>query len=147
MKNKKITKKSVNDVMIDITKEVEKNDNSLEKWIQSFINAGIKDSYVFYNKEELVVCDSPTIEEAIHVWRFNKNGLAHSANGYQGPYNVALTSDGKVNANMILAGTLKGQYIDARNLTVTDGNGDITLAVSSDGEVSIKEGLIQLCSL
>ena len=144
LSNKNITKKSVNDVMIDITKEVEKNDNSLEKWIQSFINAGIKDSYVFYNKEELVVCDSPTIEEAIHVWRFNKNGLAHSANGYQGPYNVALTSDGKVNANMILAGTLKGQYIDARNLTVTDGNGDITLAVSSDGEVSIKEGLIQL---
>lgn len=144
LSNKNIAKKSVNDVVIDIAKEVEKNDNSLEKWIQSFINAGIKDSYVFYNKEELIVCDSPTIEEAIHVWRFNKNGLAHSANGYQGPYDIALTADGKVNANMILAGMLKGQYIDAKNLTVTDGNGNITLTVSSNGEVSIKEGLIQL---
>jgi phage minor structural protein len=144
LSNKDIGRKSINDVMIDISKEIEKNDNSIEKWIQSFINAGIKDSYVFYNKEELIVCDSPTIEEAIHVWRFNKNGLAHSANGYQGPYDVALTSDGKINANMILAGTLKGQYIDARNLTVTDGNGDTTLSVSSDGEISIKEGLIQL---
>lgn len=144
LSNKDIGRKSINDVMIDISKEIEKNDNSIEKWIQSFINAGIKDSYVFYNKEELVICDSPTIEEAIHVWRFNKNGLAHSANGYQGPYDVALTSDGKINANMILAGTLKGQYIDARNLTVTDGNGDTTLSVSSDGEISIKEGLIQL---
>lgn len=144
LSNKDIGRKSINDVMIDISKEIEKNDNSIEKWIQSFINAGIKDSYVFYNKEELVICDSPTIEEAIHVWRFNKNGLAHSANGYQGPYDVALTSDGKINANMVLAGTLKGQYIDARNLTVTDGNGDTTLSVSSDGEISIKEGLIQL---
>lgn len=144
LSNKDIGRKSINDVMIDISKEIEKNDNSIEKWIQSFINAGIKDSYVFYNKEELIVCDSPTIEEAIHVWRFNKNGLAHSANGYQGPYDIALTADGKVNANMILAGMLKGQYIDARNLTVTDGNGDTTLSVSSDGEISIKEGLIQL---
>lgn len=144
LSNKNIAKKSVNDVVIDIAKEVEKNDNSLEKWIQSFINAGIKDSYVFYNKEELVVCDSPTIQEAIHVWRFNRNGLAHSANGYQGPYDIALTADGRINANMILVGLLKGQYIDARNLTVTDGNGDTTLEVSSDGEISIKEGLIQL---
>lgn len=144
LSNKDIGRKSINDVMIDISKEIEKNDNSIEKWIQSFINAGIKDSYVFYNKEELIVCDSPTIEEAIHVWRFNKNGLAHSANGYQGPYDIALTSDGKVNANMILAGMLKGQYIDARNITVPDGNGDITFSVSSDGKVRINEGAIQL---
>lgn len=144
LSNKDIGRKSINDVMIDISKEIEKNDNSIEKWIQSFINAGIKDSYVFYNKEELVVCDSPTIQEAIHVWRFNRNGLAHSANGYQGPYDIALTADGRINANMILVGLLKGQYIDARNLTVTDGNGDTTLEVSSNGEISIKEGLIQL---
>ena len=51
---------------------------------------------------------------------------------------------GSLNADKITAGKVKGTYIDARNLTVTDGNGDITLAVSSDGEVSIKEGLIQL---
>ena len=144
LSNKDIGRKSINDVMIDISKEIEKNDNSIEKWIQSFINAGIKDSYVFYNKEELIVCDSPTIEEAIHVWRFNKNGLAHSANGYQGPYDIALTADGKVNANMILAGMLKGQYIDARNITVPDGNGDITFSVSSDGKVRINEGAIQI---
>lgn len=51
---------------------------------------------------------------------------------------------GSLNADKITAGKVKGTYIDARNLTVTDGNGDITLAVSSDGEISIKEGLIQL---
>lgn len=51
---------------------------------------------------------------------------------------------GSLNADVINAGKLKGTYIDARNLTVTDGNGDTTLEVSSDGEISIKEGLIQL---
>lgn len=51
---------------------------------------------------------------------------------------------GSLNADVINAGKLKGTYIDARNLTVTDGNGDTTLSVSSDGEISIKEGLIQL---
>lgn len=49
-----------------------------------------------------------------------------------------------LNADKITAGKVKGTYIDARNLTVTDGNGNTTLAVSSDGEVSIKEGLIQI---
>lgn len=138
LSNGDISRKSINDVMIDISKDIEKNDNSIEKWIQSFINAGIKDSYVFYNNEELVVCDSPTIEEAIHVWRFNKNGLAHSANGYQGPYDVALTANGQINANMILAGTLKGQYIDAKNLIVKDADGNITLSIDSKGNVNIR---------
>lgn len=144
LSNKDIGRKSINDVMVDISKDIEKNDNSIEKWIQSFINSGIKDSYVFYNKEELVVCDSPTIEEAIHVWRFNKNGLAHSLNGYQGPYDVALTSNGQINANRILTGTLKGQYIDARNLTVTDGNGNTTMSISSDGIIKMIQGLIDI---
>lgn len=49
-----------------------------------------------------------------------------------------------LNADKITAGKVKGTYIDARNLTVTDGNGDTTLEVSSDGEISIKEGLIQI---
>lgn len=144
LSNKDIGRKSINDVMIDISKDIEKNDNSIEKWIQSFINSGIKDSYVFYNKEELVVCDSPTIEEAIHVWRFNKNGLAHSANGYQGPYDVALTANGQINANMILAGTLKGQYIDARNMVIKDEEGNVTFSVSSDGIVQLIQGLINI---
>lgn len=140
LSNKDIsTKKKMDDVLIDIVKGVEQNDNSLEKYIQSFINAGIKDSYVFYNQSELIVCDSERIEDAIHVWRFNRNGLAHSANGYQGPYDIALTADGKINANMVLAGTIKGQYIDARNLTVGD-----TIAISAEGFLTLIQGLVSI---
>lgn len=49
-----------------------------------------------------------------------------------------------LNADVINAGKLKGTYIDARNITVPDGNGDITFSVSSDGKVRINEGAIQL---
>ncbi|WP_219720136.1 hypothetical protein, partial [Clostridioides difficile] len=38
----------------------------------------------------------------------------------------------------VVAGRLKGTYIDAKNLSVTDGNGDITFLVDSFGNVSIK---------
>lgn len=51
---------------------------------------------------------------------------------------------GSLNADVINAGKLKGTYIDARNITVPDGNGDITFSVSSDGKVRINEGAIQL---
>ena len=49
-----------------------------------------------------------------------------------------------LNADKINAGKVKGTYIDARNITVPDGNGDITFSVSSDGKVRINEGAIQL---
>lgn len=49
-----------------------------------------------------------------------------------------------LNADKITAGKLKGTYIDARNITVPDGNGDITFSVSSDGKVRINEGAIQI---
>lgn len=52
---------------------------------------------------------------------------------------------GNLDADKITAGKLKGTYIDARNLTVTDGNGRTTFYVSSAGEVSlnVKELTIQ----
>ena len=49
-----------------------------------------------------------------------------------------------LNADKITAGKVKGTYIDARNITVPDGNGDITFSVSSDGKVRINEGAIQI---
>ena len=136
LSNKDINKlHSLNDILTDILKGVQDNNNSLQEYIQKIINSGIQDSYVFYNKAELVICDSPEIENAINVWRFNRGGLAHSSNGYSGPYNVAITYDGKINADMILAGLIKGNYIDARNLSVTRTDGTKTLEVTAGGDV------------
>lgn len=66
------------------------------------------------NPTEICIMDAPTIAEAVNVWRWNKNGLGHSHNGYNGPFDdVAMTQDGKINASMITAGTLNANLIRA----------------------------------
>lgn len=58
------------------------------------------------------------IEQAVNVWRWNKNGLGHSHNGYDGPYDdVALTADGQINGQLIAAGTLSAGKITTGLLT------------------------------
>lgn len=53
--------------------------------------------------------------------------------------NAAINSAliGSINADVIDSGTVKGTYIDARNLSVTDGNGNKTLDIDSYGNVKI----------
>ena len=63
--------------------------------------------------EEILIMDSPDIETAVNIWRWNKNGLGFSSNGYAGPYGTAITSDGKIVADYITAGTLNGDLIQA----------------------------------
>lgn len=64
--------------------------------------------------EEILIMDTPDTSTAVNVWRFNRNGLGHSHNGYNGPFNdIALTADGQINASMITAGTLLANVIKA----------------------------------
>lgn len=53
--------------------------------------------------------------------------------------NAAISSAliGSLNADVIDSGTVKGTYIDARNLSVTDGNGNKTLDIDSYGKVKL----------
>ena len=47
--------------------------------------------------EEILIMDKPDKATAVNVWRFNKGGLGHSHNGYNGSFDdVALTDDGPV---------------------------------------------------
>lgn len=64
--------------------------------------------------QEILIMDSPSIDEAVNVWRFNQGGLGHSSNGYQGPFSdIALTQDGKINASMITTGIINANLIRA----------------------------------
>lgn len=66
--------------------------------------------------EEILVMDTADINTAKNVWRWNKAGLAHSSNGYKGPFDVAITQDGKIVADYILAGILKGITIEGNRI-------------------------------
>lgn len=62
--------------------------------------------------QEILIMDTPDTDTAVNVWRFNQNGLGHSSNGYQGPFDdIAITQDGKINASMITAGTMSANRI------------------------------------
>lgn len=60
---------------------------------------------------ELLVMDKPNINDALKVWRWNVNGLGYSKNGYNGPYETAITSDGQIVADFITSGTLVANII------------------------------------
>lgn len=61
--------------------------------------------------DELLVMDTDSIQTATSVWRWNKNGLGYSSNGYNGPYTTAITQDGKIVADFIKSGTMEADRI------------------------------------
>lgn len=98
--------------------------------------------------QELVnLADSEDINTAQKVWRWNAGGLGHSNNGYAGPYDLALTADGKINASLIATGTLLAALIIANTLTIggqSNGDGSITVKNASGNTIIElnKNGLI-----
>lgn len=92
--------------------------------------------------QEILIMDTPDVNTAVNVWRFNQGGLGHSHSGYNGPYNdIALTHDGRINATMITTGILNANIIKAGVLS--DYNGNTTFNLST-GVLNIKKGSINL---
>lgn len=103
------------------------------------IEAGIKDSYVVARKNEILIMDSPQVESSINVIRMNKNGIAFSQQGYNGPYTLAITIDGKINASCITTGELNASLI--KTGTIMSANGNLALSIDDDYlEVTHSEG-------
>ena len=71
---------------------------------------------------ELLILDAPTIEAAVNVWRWNVGGLGFSSNGYNGPYNTAITADGQIVADFITSGSLVANIIKAGVIQSQDGS-------------------------
>lgn len=84
---------------------------------------------------ELLILDAPTIEGAVNVWRWNVGGLGFSKNGYNGPYETAITSDGQIVADFITSGTLTANIIKAGVISSFDNSSWWDLG---SGEVHLK---------
>lgn len=79
--------------------------------------------YVYKTNNELYIMDTDNPSTALKVWRWNLNGLGYSSTGIQGPYIVAMTQDGSINADMITAGTIRTDRIEGYgNVVVQVGN-------------------------
>ena len=71
---------------------------------------------------ELLILDAPSIYDAVNVWRWNVGGLGFSKNGYNGPYETAITADGQIVADFITSGSLVANIIKAGVIQSQDGS-------------------------
>ena len=71
---------------------------------------------------ELLILDAPSIDEAVNVWRWNVGGLGFSHNGYNGPYETAITADSQIVADFITSGSLVANIIKAGVIQSQDGS-------------------------
>lgn len=77
----------------------------------NLIKNGVEGGHVFVSENEILIMDSTSISSATNVWRWNSGGLGFSSSGYNGTYKTAMTSDGKIVADMITTGKLLAEYI------------------------------------
>lgn len=95
---------------------------------------------------EILILDTGDIDTATNVFRLNENGLGYSSNGYNGPYDTAITAAGLIVTDRFVGNKISGVTIESHP-TITGGqkpyvkveNGAISIyqvTVDSDGEVT-----------
>lgn len=63
--------------------------------------------------QEILIMDTPDMNTAQKVWRWNLSGLGYSSTGVNGEYSLAITQDGAIVADFITTGTLNGALLQA----------------------------------
>lgn len=71
---------------------------------------------------ELLILDNENLYDTSNVWRWNVSGLGFSKSGYNGPYETAITADGKIVADFITSGTLMANIIKAGVISSADNS-------------------------
>lgn len=87
-------------------------------------------NYVNGYPSEIIVGDSPNIEQMVNCIRLNKNGLGISKSGYNGPYRTAITGEG-INADLINTGQLNGELIKANSVVIGALDEEVTGKIDS----------------
>ncbi len=95
------------------------------------------------NPQEILIMDAPTIAAAKRVWRWNSGGLGYSKNGYNGPFETAITQDGAIVADFITVGQIATARLDVQDIIRTGEIavlGDVTVeterATKEEGALS-----------
>lgn len=68
--------------------------------------------HVVTTAEEQLIMDTNDINTATKVWRWNLNGLGYSNTGYNGKYATAITMDGQIVGERLVANSVAAEKID-----------------------------------
>lgn len=91
----------------------------MERAIQNatdLIMSGKLGGYVTVTKNEIYIADNKDLDKAVKVWRWNSGGLGYSSSGKDGPFETAITSDGKIVADYISTGNLDCSVLKVSNI-------------------------------
>ncbi len=102
----------------------------------NIINTLNKNGLVYIDENEILILDKLPKEQAKNVWRFGLGGLGFSSNGYEGPFDIAMTMDGQINAKFITTGTMSVSRIEGLANTISEHE-------KSLAEIDITLGQIQ----
>lgn len=103
----------------------------------NLINMLNKNGYVYIDENEILILDKLPKEEAENVWRFGLGGLGFSSNGYEGPFETAITIDGQINAKFITTGTISVSRIEG--LANSLNNINLAIQINEDNITSVLE--------
>lgn len=87
--------------------------------------------------EELLIMDNEDINQAVNVWRWNKNGIGYSSTGYNGTYKTAWTIDGSFVADFITSGSMSANLIKGGTLKLGGSNNTNGLLQILDGSGNV----------
>lgn len=105
-------------------RQIENNLQSTKSFLQQSIErqtkriTGNRGGYVVMNDDnqdgypdEILIMNDLSIGAATKLWRANLSGIGYSSHGYTGPFELAMTMDGEINASMITTGSLDASII------------------------------------
>ena len=81
---------------------------------------------------EFLILSNGDIATAQRVFRLNENGLGFSQNGYNGPYETAITYDGHLVADVIAGNKISGVALES-----TESGNNVSQALITSGTYSI----------
>lgn len=141
----KISKKLIDNTarINQISSTVDKQPTAWQKAIETAtaLITGASGGYVVLNPSEkpseLLIMNTPDINTATKMWRFNMNGFGFSSNGYKGPFPLAMTMDGAIVADRITIGVLQGIKIIATIGSIAGWKMENGVLVSDDGTMKL----------
>lgn len=104
----------------------------------NLINSLNKNGYVYIDDNEILILDQLPKEKAKNVWRFGLGGIGFSSKGYEGPFETAITMDGKINADFITTGTMAVDRIEGLANFITDTSASIAAIELQQDSITTK---------
>ena len=110
--DEKITTDVLRKVNDEFSSRFDENRKELEKHFEDLRSSGHK----IEENGTIYFVDKLPKEQAKNVLKIGVGGIMGSSNGFLGPYETAITNDGRINLNKAMVGELDGHFIRANTV-------------------------------